>query len=393
MTMAQDLRRFVLVIAACLASGHPSLASGPAAASPQPGTALETLASPPHGLIRTRAQHFYRMPDGRIWDGYYAREFRLMLDRNLRLYDRRERGQPAPGATIVEDRIVGTVWRFREHRDTQAWGVFELLAKEDGELDRPGRRVRGELSPPYLETADRRRWKDVPPLWSSRDSTDFDWDFTLIDENSPDTYTRRTHGNYLRITRMWGDGQYEVEGYSLDLGTIEGIVTIPETQRPQQFVQRDRFRGTFFLWPEGSTDEPGGFSRPAWRYIPADELRISPEELAEALIEGRADIIEWNYARINNRLIWQRTVRPVEFVPVRIISDRPVDAAPPPVGQEGPDLIMLKDGRWYRGRLIRQDEQTVVFATKIGGMESELVFAAEDISELQSPEKAGPPPG
>lgn len=361
------------------------------AASLQPGSALEALASPPPGLIRQRAQHFYRMPDDTIWDGYYAQEFRRIIDRNLRQHERRERGQPAPGSTIVEDRIVGTIWRFRQHRDTEAWGIFSTLAGEDGDLRWPyaaGRPREGDR--PLLETADRRRWKDVPPLWTSRDATDFTWDFAFIDENNPDTYTRRTHGNYLRITRVWDNGQFEVEGYSLDLGRIEGIVSIPESQRPQQFIQRDRFRGTFFLWPEGTVEQPGGYARQAWRYIPADELRLTPEELAQALIDSRAEIIEWNFQRISGRLLWQRSIRPVEFAPVRITTDRPSHIPPPEVGQEGPDLIMLKDGRWHRGRLIRRDDTTVIFATRIGEMETELAFAAEDVQEVQSPEKRGP---
>jgi hypothetical protein len=359
--------------------------------APQPVThdPIALLASPPAALIRQRVKHIYRMPDGILWDGWNRQEFRRVVDRSLRAHDRVERGRPAPGANIVEDRIVGTIWRFRRNADTEAWGIFETLADErSGDLRWPyGQRQRPE-DLPLIATADPRRWKDAPPLWSSAQAPDFSWSFALIDEQDPDPWTKAVPGSYLRITRDWGDGQYEFEGHSLDLGRVKGLISVPDHQRQ---VRRDRFRGTFFLWPAQTVSEPGGYARDAWLYIPADQLRITPEQLADALIEGAAEIIEWRHRPVAGRLIWQRTVRPAEMAPITTLSpERPKHVPPPAVGQHGPDLIILLNGRWFRGRVIDRDSERVRFATTIGDLETELVFEAAEIAELQSPERPHP---
>jgi hypothetical protein len=365
--------------------------SGTIGAPPGGGaSALGLLSSPPAGTIRQRALHMYRMPDGVIWDGWNQQEFRRIVSRNLRAHDRIERGRPAPGATIVEDRVVGTVWRFRRNADTEAWGVFETLAEDrDGNLRWAySARARGRNDLPLLATADPRRWKDAPPLWSSAEAPDFSWRFALIDEQDPDPWTKAVPGSYLRITREWGNGRYEIEGHSTDLGRIEGIVTVPD---PLRQVRRDRLRGVFFLWPRGSVSEPGGYARESWDYIPADELRITADELAAALIDGAAEIIEWRHKRVSGRLMWQRTVKPVEIAPVMVMPpQRPPHVPPPAVGQEGPDLLVLHDGRWFRGRLVERRDERVRFATTIGGLETVLEFEAGEVSELQNPER--PPP-
>jgi hypothetical protein len=361
-----------LCIAACQVA-----AAGAGSAAAQPGSAMEALASPPHGLIRQRAAHFYRMPDGTIWDGWNQQEFISLVRRHLSAVEVRRPGTAAPGIPLRESRAVRTEWRVARNLNTEAWGFFRHLAMADTAV----------ISGKRLEAADRRKWKDAPPLWSSRDSGDFTWDFALIDERSPDPYTRREHGSYLKITRIWGDGEYEVEGYSLDLGRISGIVTIHD---PQSRVQRDRLRGEFFLWPGDVVTEPGGFSRRSWTYIPASELRLTAEELADVLINGSAEIAEWKYRRISGRLIWERSVRPVELAVPRAAPERPAHVPPPAVGADGPDLIVLRDHRWYRGRLVREDDEHIVFAVRVGDLESEMTFARDDVAEVQSPERRDP---
>jgi hypothetical protein len=380
--------RFLLISAAAIALAAGAAPAASLDAQPPAFSPLELLASPPAAIIRQRAMHTYRMPDGVIWDGASHQDYRRVLSRNLRQFERVERARPAPGAPIVEDRPAGTIWRFRDNADTRAWGIFEALAHDDGAIRWPygDRDRRDDL--PLLATADPRRWKDAPPLWSSAEATDFSWNFALIDEQDPDPWTKAVPGSYLRITRDWGDGRFEIEGHSIDLGRIAGIVEVPDHRRN---VRRDRLRGTFFLWPQGTISDPGGYARESWRYIPADELRITPEELAEALIDGAAHIIDWRHQRIGGRLIWQRTKRPVQLAEPRSPArERPRHIPPPEVGKDGPDLIMLTDGRWFRGRLIERTEAAIRFSTRIGEMESVLVFSAAEVADLQSPERVDP---
>jgi hypothetical protein len=367
----------------CLAGGASAASASPPGADVP--SALETLAAPLPSVIRQRSQHFYRMPDGSIWDGANYHEFSQLLRRNLEAYTIRKRGETASGSPFVEYHGGSIEWRFRKNASTEAWDIFAILADEERGALRGSRidTADGRRFVPLLETANRHNWTNAPPLWTSRDAGDFTWEFAFVDERQPDPYTRRVHGSYLRITRVWGDGQLEIEGYSLDRGTIRGIVTVPD---PARQVRRDRLLGAFFLWPEEMVREPGGYLRRSWRYLPAEDLRLSPEALADALIDDAAEIAEWRFQRVSGRQVWHRTVRPVEFIQVQIPSTI-THVPPPPVGQEGPDLLVLRDGRWFRGRLVRQDDQTVTFAATVGDLEAEFRFTLDEVAVLQSPEE------
>src|SRR5205814_599502 len=159
-------------------------------------------------------------------------------------FDRLEAPAPNPGQAIVEDHVIGTIWKLKPSTDVQAWDLGARLTGKNGELKRDA-----------LERADPRGWTDAPPLWSGGQGRDYSWEFALVDETAPDDYTRKVHGGYLEITRVWGDDRYEFTGYTLDLGHVSGIVTVPT---PARFVQKDRFKGAFFLWPAGDADPHAG---------------------------------------------------------------------------------------------------------------------------------------
>ena len=149
------------------------------------------------------------------------------------------------------------------------WGFLASLADDKGELHENA-----------FEKAHPESWKEAPPLWSCSTVAEYTWPFAYIDEQDVDTYTRDTHKGYLEITRDLGQGRYEITGYSLDRGSISGLVYVSD---PGKFIKRDRFKGRFFLWDMGDA-EGGGNS---WKLLPADEVRMSADGLADALLNGK----------------------------------------------------------------------------------------------------------
>src|SRR5215471_10711291 len=95
--------------------------------APSPG-ALESIASGQRPLIRARAMHCYKMPDGQIWDGWAYFEQRKIIDYTVKAFDRVEPGQGVPGQTLVEDHVIGTVWKVKPTREALAWGLSGCLA-------------------------------------------------------------------------------------------------------------------------------------------------------------------------------------------------------------------------------------------------------------------------
>lgn len=375
------MRRVALVAVlgcAVLAPGQPVAPTAPAG----PRVTIESVAPANQALVRQRSRQFYRMPDGSIWDGWHFAEYRRVLDRNLKPFDRVEPGQAAPNQFIVEGRPVGTVWKIKPGLESTAWALEENLADEEGLVGgAPGQdqrfRARG------LETVDPHTWEATPPLWSSLQGPDFTWPMAYVDETEPDDYTRKRHGSYLEITRIWGKDRYEFKGYALDTGEIDGIVTVPD---PARYVKDDRFKGRFFLWPEGQ-EEIGGKGRRLWRLIPADEARMTPDDLAAALLAGKAEIVTWEFEKVRGKPMWKRSVRDIQEAVVR--PDRPpVKSTPPPTFSDaGPDLVVLKDGRWFRGRVTKSDDAEVVILTRVGELEAPMTFKRAEVLEVQAPER------
>lgn len=341
---------------------------------PQPPK--ETLASLSAGvqpLVRQRATRFYRMPDGTIWDGWEAGEYRRIIQHSLTPLAKVEPAAAAPGTTFVEDHYTGTAWKLSTSADVKAWDLLSRLGDD-----------RGELRDRVLEKSDPRVWTDAPPLWSSLQARDFSWDFALVDESQPDEYTRKTHGGYLRITKIWGDDRYEFTGYTLDRGEVSGMVRVPDSKH---YVQKDRFRGEFFLVPDGTVEQPGGVSREAWNLVPEEQLRMTPDDLANALIQGRAELTLWNRERTGDHYLWKRSVRAIDLAPPPTNKpEEPKKPAPPPL-TGGPDLVVLKDGRWFRGQITKRDEHSVTIRTPIGQMETEMTFKTDEVKEVQEPER------
>jgi hypothetical protein len=368
--------RRVLASAACwaLAGWFAGAAVAQTPAAP-PRETLASLAPALHPTVRQRSMHFYRMPDGTIWDGWQAAEYRRILSRCLKPLDKIEREHAAPGTTFAEDKVVGTAWRISPLPEVKAWDLPARLGDERGEVQEQG-----------IENADPRTWTDAPPLWSSLQGRDFSWEFALVDEDHPDEYTRATHKNYLEITTAWGDDRYEFKGHTLDRGPVYGLVSVPDSRL---WVRKDRFKGVFFLWPDGYADQPGGVNRPAWRLIPADELRMTPDDLADALISGKAELVTWTRERIrDDKYLWKRSTRQIDLAapPAPKPDPEPRKPTPPPI-TGGPDLVILKDGRWFRGQVTRRDETSVTIRTPFGQMEAEMTFKMDEVKEVQTPEK------
>lgn len=340
--------------------------------APPPAYTLDSVAPGHRPLIKQRALKTYRMPDGSIWDGWAFFEMRRIMDYAVKPYNRIDRGQPAPGQTFVEDRVIGTVWKVTPSRDAEAWGLIGRLAGSDGEIPE-GR----------FENADRRAWTDSPPLWFSTAHPDYSWDFAYIDESDPDPYTRKVHESYLTITRDWGDGRYEFKGHTLDRGSVEGLLRIRE---PRKWLRNNRLKGEFFLWPV-ATAKVAGKDQPTWDLIPADDLRISPDDLAAAVLSGEAQIVDWKFERVEGRILWRRTIRHVDPAPAVVVRKAPPRPAPAITPEGGPDLLILNDGRWFRGRITRKDAEFVVIQTLVGQAEMEMTFRADEVKETHTPEK------
>lgn len=336
----------------------------------EPAT-LDSVASAQRPMIRARALRCFRMPDGTIWDGWAYFEQRKIIEYAVKPFDRIEPGTAAPGQTFVEDKVIGTIWKVKPTREARAWGLTDFLAGPDGEIPK-GR----------FEGADRLRWQNAPPLWSCATQPDYAWPFAYIDESDPDDFTRLIHTGYLEITRDWGDGRFDFKGYSLDRGTLEGTVRIPD---PVRFTRKDRFKGTFFLWPEtdAAPTTPAG---KGWRLIPADGLRLAADQLADALLSGKAQLLDWRFEIVKDKVLWKRTIHTVERAPERADpAAKPPKPVPAPVG--GPDLLVLKDGRWFRGKIVRNDAQAVIIRTFVGQSEMDMTFKPDEIKEIQAPEK------
>lgn len=349
-----------------------SLSAAQPPADPPPAYTLESVATGHRPLIKQRALKTYRMPDGSIWDGWAFFEMRRIMDYAIKPYNRMARGRPAPGQTFVEDRVIGTVWKVSPSRDTEAWGLIGRLARSDGEIPRD-----------RFEKSDRRTWTDIPPLWFSAEHPDHAWDFAYVNESDPDPYTSKVHENYLTISRDWGDGRFNFKGYTLDRGPIEGILRIRE---PRKWVKNNRLKGEFFLWPV-ATAKVAGKEQPTWDLLPADELRVSPDDLAAAVLSGRAQVLDWKYSRSDGRLVWHRTVRPIDPAPAVMVRKAGPRPAPVITPEGGPDLLILNDGRWFRGRITRKDSEFVVIQTLVGAAEMEMTFRADEVKETHTPEK------
>jgi hypothetical protein len=305
---------------------------------PRPPAALDSIAPAQRPLVRQRAMHFYRMPDGTYWDGWAYQECRKQLDYTLKPFDRVDPGRGTPGQLFVEDKVVGTVWKINPTREARAWGLIGYLAGENGEIPE-GR----------FEAADRQAWRDAPPLWWCATQPDYGWSFAYIDETSPDLYTH--------------------------------------ISEPRRAINKDRVKGEFFLWP-AFADDQGGVTRQNWQLLPADQLRLSPDQLADALLSGKAQIVEWRFETVKDKTIWHRTLRAIDPAPERLAATPPSERPKPPIIPEGgPDLLVLKDGRYFRGRILRNDDQSVVIRTILGQSEMDLTFKPDEVKEVQAPEK------
>jgi len=323
------------------------------------------------------------MPDGTLWDGWNYLEYRKVLDRAVKPYDRIQPGAANPGQTLIEDRAVGTVWKIKPSTDAAAWNLEENLADSDGLVGGPPT-SNSRITPRGLETVNPRTWRDTPALWTSLQAPDNSWTFAYIDESDPDLYTRRRNTAYLEITRIWADDRFEFTGYSLDSGHLDGIVTVPD---PKRYVTKDRFKGTFFLWPIGREDNAAG-GRRLWQLIPADDARITPDDLAAAILTGQAELAVWDTQRIRDKVIWKRTIRDIQEAIVRPTTSKPPAPPPTPVWSDAAtDLVVLNDGRWFRGRVTKKDDTEVTIITRIGQAEFPMTFKAAEVKEVQVPER------
>jgi len=154
-----------------------------------------------------------------------------------------------------------------------------------------------------------------------------------------------------------------------------------------RFVKRGRFAGEFFLWH--TSIATGHESSPDWELVPADEARLSPDDLADVLLSGTAEIVEWRYETDKEKILgWKRSVRKIERATPRTLPDPTAKPPKPPVTPTGgPDLLILNDGRWFRGKIVRRDAQAVIIRTFVGQSEMDMTFKPDEVKEIQAPEK------
>jgi len=336
-------------------------------------------------LVAARASDFIRLPDGSWWDGKNHREFCAMF---ARCVDRREIFEHVKEGPIFRTPVSrGMRWYVRNSPEARAWGLTHALAVPG--VDKDGPWVRAD--PSRLANAmDTREWpRDgsaafpfSPPLWTSLLERDHAWRFLYLDCATPDPYARTLPGGPLRVTKKWGSGKYEVEGWSLGAGGFRGLLNVGD----ESVVRNGEIVGRFVLVPGGVVSEPGGHARPSWTLTEARALRVTREELAAALEQGLAELAEWSFASgPDGTVTWstrELELRPRRDRPGRPARAKPDDDAPVPV-VHGPDTVILHDGRYYTGHVLRQSAEVVVFRTRSGTIETTLELERADIARLE----------
>lgn len=357
---AAPLAALLLAALPAAAQDEPAAEADPAAGAP--AQTYETLEPRLRRIFFERAGDFIRTPDGRIWDGWGQRAYREALEDN---------------AVVISEGVYESSGVFRQRRET-------------------GKRL------DVRDTAEAKAWKLEPrlkasattivPLWYSleqrrREGRPFHYINQLgpADDLDPlrDRFTRveaELGGGFMRV-RVFGAGERQRGG------------TMRTVLAPEDLVIEDgQLPGEFILWPSGGIKPPGHIklqrNEKVYRYIPLSEIRLTPEQLVEAVLAGKAEVAQWDFRRSGEEYIWSRSVVTPQFRqprPERPAVQRPQGEerskpAPPP---DPTHILRLKDGRTLRGRLVSEAKDHIVFALHTGAAEFETRFAAGDVEGIE----------
>lgn len=253
----------------------------------QPSSVLATLTPASRSAVLRRAPFVYELPDGSIWDGYYYHEFRRVLN----LYDTTSTSRPSVPA------------------ECRAWGFTAKHRAPGGRKHRPH------------------------PLWTSvqaKDTINFYTPFIYIDSTAPTPHEREAKP-HAEVGKRLGLHLYEIKITEFPTDAISGMslphsfpvyghATLPVLVPPQMKLKAgDSIKAEFFLITDPSIEVPSGAkqsTRKAARLVFAKDLRISPDRYAAALLDGRAELVEWTWKRqrtaMGDEYVWTRTVVPIE---------------------------------------------------------------------------------
>ncbi|MCB1280939.1 MAG: hypothetical protein KDB18_05400 [Salinibacterium sp.] len=95
--------------------------------------------------------------------------------------------------------------------------------------------------------------------------------------------------------------------------TVEFVVDLPH----ERLIHRDGYlAGEYVLWlpPDHKSTDEQFLKRPVRQYLSREELRVTPEELHEAIASGRAEMFEWeNVKDDESNFGWVRTPVLLEY--------------------------------------------------------------------------------
>lgn len=264
---------------------QPAESGSPATATPmttQP-SALSRFPLAAQEKIKRRAQCVYEFPDGAIFDAFYAVEFRNVLDE----YDGRKAGSSVPGRAL-------------------AWGFTEKNRYPSTNRSNPLWHTTAERKP------GRTAFLYVNSALDTRREIARGRQFTLNKEVAENLFTFTYHqfpGSDSNDMRMPNS---VVPTYAA------GVVRIERDQQPKTGTPRT---GEFFVLLDAETTEAVkkikgiGAGLMGYRIVQARDLRLDAERYAKALLDGRAELIEWSFKKTSGRLgdtyTWTSTTMPV----------------------------------------------------------------------------------
>jgi hypothetical protein len=167
------------------------------------------------------------------------------------------------------------------------------------------------------------------------------------------------------------------------------------------------------LWSTGTVQDPDfGVTVPVYRYIDAISNRPTPEQLAFAAANNAADLVSFKVTQSIQQkkqktgemwsirwvpvgpaeVTYRWTASPIELrlraqpsKPAAQTADMPPASAPSrdraiPAAAE---LLKLRDGRQFRGRLIESTPSDILFEVVIGRIVSQMRFAKHEVVNIE----------
>ncbi|HZW09031.1 MAG TPA: hypothetical protein VFF69_03930 [Phycisphaerales bacterium] len=346
------------LLAALAAPGFSQADGGPAAPD------VYELHPASRRLIHAHLDNYMRTPDGTVWNLWGEhRYFEIFNDHVSKQPIRETRKNGILNLT----RTVGHQWELRPSREATAWALTST--------DYWSREIGGE-----------------PPLrWTLSQSPQH---FIHINEVVRDKVTEDTGNRCTQVVAEYSDQLFKVQisagrGMNLDQNTTPSrlaggsLVWLPD----RDIIRDGYLTGEFILWPDDSIQAPPGATGGKFRYIPMDELRMTPVELEDAIESGQAAIVTWDYQKHDGMWRWVRKEHQLQYREFRSDRDHPADVGAgatkePAPAQEITHLLVLADGSYVEGRLLSEDATSVRFLVVVSGIAAERVYARSEIGRL-----------